>query len=35
VLDEKIILDIDQGVYGDNVVLFQQKVADNTMFQEE
>lgn len=33
--DGQTIIDIDQGVYGDNVVLFQQKVADNTMFQEE
>lgn len=35
VLDEKIILDIDQGVYGDNVVLFSPKSDDNELFPEE
>ena len=34
-LDEKIILDIDQGVYGDNVVLFSPKSDDNELFPEE
>ncbi len=33
--DEQTIIDIDQGVFGDNVVLLPPKINNNSMFQEE